>query len=195
MGLSSALASAMTGLRANQAALSIVSSNVANAQTPGYVARRRTRSRSPPATSARACDRPASTASSTSTCRTSCAPRPAAAPTPTRWQHPEAAAECLRHARRRRHARNRAEQFHHARCRRCRRARAASSAQNVVLSARAVAGAAAQRDTQGIQSLRSNVEQDLGISVAAGQRGDAADRATSTPSSRACRRPTPRPRR
>lgn len=38
MGLSSGLASAMSGLRANQAALSIVSSNVANAQTPGYVA-------------------------------------------------------------------------------------------------------------------------------------------------------------
>src|SRR3569623_859328 len=37
MGLSSALASAMSGLRANQAALSIVSSNVANAQTPAYV--------------------------------------------------------------------------------------------------------------------------------------------------------------
>ena len=38
MGLSSALATAMSGLRANQAALSIVSSNIANAQTPGYVA-------------------------------------------------------------------------------------------------------------------------------------------------------------
>jgi flagellar hook-associated protein 1 len=37
MGLSSALATAMAGLRANQAALSIISSNVANAQTPGYV--------------------------------------------------------------------------------------------------------------------------------------------------------------
>jgi len=37
MGLSSALATAMSGLRANQAALSIISSNVANAQTPGYV--------------------------------------------------------------------------------------------------------------------------------------------------------------
>src|SRR5437879_2266811 len=37
MGLSSALASAMSGLRANQAALSIVSSNVADSQTPGYV--------------------------------------------------------------------------------------------------------------------------------------------------------------
>ena len=37
MGLSSALATAMSGLRANQAALSIVSGNVANAQTPGYV--------------------------------------------------------------------------------------------------------------------------------------------------------------
>jgi flagellar hook-associated protein 1 len=37
MGLSSALATAMAGLQANQAALSIISSNVANAQTPGYV--------------------------------------------------------------------------------------------------------------------------------------------------------------
>jgi flagellar hook-associated protein 1 len=38
MGLSSSLATAMAGLRANQAALSIISSNVSNAQTPGYVA-------------------------------------------------------------------------------------------------------------------------------------------------------------
>ncbi len=37
MSLGSALATAMAGLRANQAALSITSSNVANAQTPGYV--------------------------------------------------------------------------------------------------------------------------------------------------------------
>ena len=37
MGLSSALATAMSGLRANQAALSITSANVANANTPGYV--------------------------------------------------------------------------------------------------------------------------------------------------------------
>src|SRR5271169_176350 len=37
MGLSSALASAMAGLRANQIALSVTSSNVANANTPGYV--------------------------------------------------------------------------------------------------------------------------------------------------------------
>jgi flagellar hook-associated protein 1 len=37
MGLSSALATAMSGLRANQAALSIVSSNIANASTPGYI--------------------------------------------------------------------------------------------------------------------------------------------------------------
>jgi flagellar hook-associated protein 1 len=36
MGLSSALASAVAGLRANQAALSITSANVANANTPGY---------------------------------------------------------------------------------------------------------------------------------------------------------------
>jgi flagellar hook-associated protein 1 len=37
MSLGSALATAMSGLRANQAALSIVSSNIANAQTPGYI--------------------------------------------------------------------------------------------------------------------------------------------------------------
>ena len=36
MSLGSALATAMSGLRANQAALSVVSSNIANAQTPGY---------------------------------------------------------------------------------------------------------------------------------------------------------------
>jgi flagellar hook-associated protein 1 FlgK len=39
MSLSSALATAMSGLRVNQAALSVVSSNIANAQTPGYVTR------------------------------------------------------------------------------------------------------------------------------------------------------------
>src|SRR5436853_1757575 len=38
MGLSSALATAMSGLHSTQASLSIISSNVANAQTPGYVA-------------------------------------------------------------------------------------------------------------------------------------------------------------
>jgi len=38
MGLSSALANAMSGLTANQAALAITSSNVANANTTGYVA-------------------------------------------------------------------------------------------------------------------------------------------------------------
>jgi len=37
MGLSSALATAMSGLRSTQASLSIISSNVGNAQTPGYV--------------------------------------------------------------------------------------------------------------------------------------------------------------
>jgi flagellar hook-associated protein 1 len=37
MSLGSALATAMAGLRANQAALSITSSNIANSQTPGYV--------------------------------------------------------------------------------------------------------------------------------------------------------------
>jgi flagellar hook-associated protein 1 len=37
MGLSSALASAMAGLTANQAALSITSSNIANANTPGFI--------------------------------------------------------------------------------------------------------------------------------------------------------------
>ena len=37
MSLSQALASAMSGLRANQIALGLVSSNVANAETPGYI--------------------------------------------------------------------------------------------------------------------------------------------------------------
>ena len=37
MSLNTALSIAMAGLRANQAALSLVSSNVANAETPGYI--------------------------------------------------------------------------------------------------------------------------------------------------------------
>ena len=37
MSLSQALATAMSGLRVNQLGLSLVSSNVANAQTPDYV--------------------------------------------------------------------------------------------------------------------------------------------------------------
>src|SRR5437868_6428986 len=37
MSLTQALATAVTGLRASQAGLSIVSANVANAETPGYV--------------------------------------------------------------------------------------------------------------------------------------------------------------
>src|SRR5258705_12128029 len=40
MSLGSAFAIAMSGLRANQAALAIVSSNIANAQPPGYVTQR-----------------------------------------------------------------------------------------------------------------------------------------------------------
>ena len=36
MGLSQALSTAMSGLRATQASLALVSSNVANAETPGY---------------------------------------------------------------------------------------------------------------------------------------------------------------
>ncbi|MDB5655124.1 MAG: Flagellar hook-associated protein [Tardiphaga sp.] len=39
MSLNDALSIAMSGLRANQAAMSLVSSNVANAETPGYVAK------------------------------------------------------------------------------------------------------------------------------------------------------------
>lgn len=39
MSMASALSTAMAGLRANQAAMAVVSSNVANAQTPGYITR------------------------------------------------------------------------------------------------------------------------------------------------------------
>lgn len=39
MSMAAALSTAMAGLRANQAAMAVVSSNVANAQTPGYVTR------------------------------------------------------------------------------------------------------------------------------------------------------------
>ncbi len=113
MGLSSALATAMSGLRANQAALSIVSSNVANAQTPGYVtqnvnqievAHRRCRlaaSRSP-----------ASIASSICTCRASCARKPPAAPMPTRCPTSWASCKASMGPPAARHAGNRAQQFH-----------------------------------------------------------------------------------
>ena len=37
MSLGQALSTALSGLRTNQAALALVSSNVANAETPGYV--------------------------------------------------------------------------------------------------------------------------------------------------------------
>ena len=37
MGLTQALQTSVTGLRATQAGLSLIASNVANAQTPGYV--------------------------------------------------------------------------------------------------------------------------------------------------------------
>src|SRR5438552_9272615 len=39
MSLGDALSIAMSGLRANQAAMALVSGNVANAETPGYVAK------------------------------------------------------------------------------------------------------------------------------------------------------------
>src|SRR4051812_38736536 len=39
MGLGQALTSAVSGLRVTQTALSIVSGNIANAQTPGYIAK------------------------------------------------------------------------------------------------------------------------------------------------------------
>src|SRR3954451_14026471 len=39
MSLGDALSIAMSGLRANQASMALVSSNVANAETPGYVAK------------------------------------------------------------------------------------------------------------------------------------------------------------
>ena len=195
MGLSSALASAMSGLRANQAALSIVSSNVANSQTPGYVVQTpnqievttgdfgstATDDRRQPG-ARHLCAEPAAHRDRRRRLR-----RPDG-------QHPEAASECLWHARQQRHARNRAEQFHHG-------AAGAVDQRGLVVGAngcarrRAGAGAAAQRHHQGhpVAALQRRAgSRHLG---AAGQRGDAAGRATSTPSCRACRQTTPRPRR
>ena len=85
MSLSSALATAMSGLRANQAALSIVSSNVANAQTPGYVTQSVNQIETPTGdfgASVRVTRR--QPRSSISSSRRSCAPKPPAAPMPTR---------------------------------------------------------------------------------------------------------------
>ncbi len=73
MSLGSALAIAMSGLRANQAALSIVSSNIANAQTPGYVTQRSNQVET-------------LTGDTGDSSRLSCVPKHPAAPMPTRWQ-------------------------------------------------------------------------------------------------------------
>jgi flagellar hook protein FlgE len=87
MSLGSALAIAMSGLRANQAALAIVSSNIANAQTPGYVTQRINQVETLTGdTGAQASASPASTASSINSYRLSCVPKHPAALMPTRWQ-------------------------------------------------------------------------------------------------------------
>ena len=176
MGLSSALASAMSGLRANQAALSIVSSNVANSQTPGYVVQ------TPNQIEVTTGDF-GSTVTTTGVSREldTYVQKPAAHRDRRRrlrrpdGQHPEAASECLWHARQQRHARNRAEQFHHG-------AAGAVDQRGLVVGAdgcarrRADAGAAAQPHHQGhpVAALQRRAgSRHLG---AAGQRGDAAGR-------------------
>jgi flagellar hook-associated protein 1 FlgK len=85
MSLGSALAIAMSGLRANQAALSIVSSNIANAQTPGYVTQR-THQVETLTGDTGASVSVTGTANSINSSRLSCVPKHPAAPMPTRWQ-------------------------------------------------------------------------------------------------------------
>ena len=81
MSLNDALSIAMSGLRANQAAMALVSSNVANAETPGYVRKTLNRSQRTPAMSAAAFRSSGSIANSTIISRRSCAPKHPAHPT------------------------------------------------------------------------------------------------------------------
>ena len=170
MGLSSALATAMSGLRANQAALSIVSSNVANAQTPGYVTQSVNQIELPTGGAGLAASRsPASIASSICTSRASCARKPPAAPMPTRC--PISWASCkastARPAARARWKPRSA--ISPPRCRRYRPVRAASPRRSSALSAAQTLAQQLNSTTQGIQSLRTNVEQDIGTSRQPGQ--------------------------
>ena len=166
MGLSSALATAMSGLRANQAALSIVSSNIANAQTPGYVtqtanqievasggagSQRPGHRRQPPARSVRP-----EPVAHRNLRRRLCRPD---------GQYSRPVAERLRHAGRRRHARNHAQQFHHRAAGAVDQFRAASPRRPSALAAAQSLAQQLNATTQGIQSLRTNVEQDIGTSV------------------------------
>ena len=166
MGLSSALATAMSGLRANQAALSIISSNIANAQTPGYVTQNPNQIEMPSGSVG-------SSVTVTGVNRTARYLRaePAAhgdlgrrLRRPDR-QHPEPAAERLRHARRRRHAGKRAATISPPRCSRCRTARAVLGAERRRCPRRRRWRQQLNSTTQGIQALRSNVEQDIGNSA------------------------------
>ena len=162
MSLSSALSTAMAGLRANQAALSIVSSNVANAQTPGYVAqsvnqielaggagmRQRPRHRrQPPARSIY----PGAVAHRELR-RRLCRPD---------RQYPEPVAKRLRHARRGRHAGNRLQQFH---------LRGAGAVGKLRLDRGAIFGAVARRSRWRSSSTRPPRHPDAALQCRAGHR-------------------------
>ena len=83
MSLTQALATSLSGLNATQTNLSVVAGNVANAQTPGYVALTANQVSTAPATEASASTLRRSPACSTNTFKSSCVPKVPAGLTPT----------------------------------------------------------------------------------------------------------------
>ena len=183
MGLSSALATAMSGLRANQAALSIMSSNVANAQTPGYVTqnrqsgrsgqRRRRYQRSGHRRHPRARPLRPEPVAHRDLRRRICRPD---------GEYSRPIAERLRHARRRRHAGNRVHQFYH-RIAGAFDESGSQSAQTAAVAAAQIAGAAAEFDDAGHSDAAHQCRAGHRHVGYSGQRGDVPDRDDQHPAS------------